>query len=528
MLSTLLLVLAQAPAPSTPPHNPDAIVDLMSSSGVALLSGEWRVAEAHAIPVEHRSPGPDKKPSGPPNETQTLSLEAGARDFDDSAWERISAEGLEDRRSTGRLCFEWYRLRVTIPETIGAFATAGSTAVLEIVVDDYAEVWVDGRLPQVLGATGEHLIAGWNAPNRVVAARDVQPGQVIQLAVFAANGPLSEPPANFIWVRSATLDFYRPERLATSEPAALEVVRLAPALDAIVGRDARLERVAKGFQFTEGPVWLPDGHLLFSDPNANTIYRFTDGALSVFRAKSGYKGVDIGEYGQPGSNGLALDAQGRLTICEHGNRRVTRLEKNGTLTVLADRYQGKRLNSPNDLVYRSDGALYFTDPPFGLPKFHADPRRELDVTGVFCLVGGELKLVSTDPTGPNGIAFSPDERFLYVANWDESNKVVMRYESRPDGTLANGTVFFDMSSAEEPEALDGIEVDRAGNLFVSGPGGLWILSSEAEHLGTLHTPELPANFAFAEDGETLFLTARTGLYRLHLAAATPASAALRD
>jgi gluconolactonase len=538
MLSTFLLALAQAPAPSTPPHNPDAIVDLMSTSDVALLAGEWRVAEAHAIEVDHRSPGPDKKPSGAPNKTQDVSLKAGARDFDDSAWERIPPEGLEERRSTGRLCFEWYRLRLTIPETIGAFATAGSTAVLEIVVDDYAEVWVDGRLPQVLGQAGEHLVAGWNTPNRVVVARDIEPGQVIQLAVFAANGPLSEPPGNFIWVRSATLDFYRPERLSTAEPAALEVVRLDPALDAIVGRDARLERVAKGFRFTEGPVWHPDGYLLFSDPNANTIYRFADGALSVFRAKSGYKGADIGEYGQPGSNGLALDAEGRLTICEHGNRRVTRLERNGALTVLADRYSmksegksagksagGERLNSPNDLVYRSDGALYFSDPPFGLPQFHADPRRELDVTGVFCLVGGELQLVSTDLAGPNGLAFSPDERFLYVTNWDEDKKVVMRYESRPDGSLANGTVFFDMGAAKESEALDGVKVDRAGNLFVSGPGGLWILSSAGEHLGTLKTPELPANFCFAEDGRTLFLTARTGLYRLRLAGATAVPAA---
>src|SRR5688500_8062295 len=130
------------------------------------------------------------------------------------------------------------------------------------------------------------------------------------------------------------------------------------------------EQIAGGFQFTEGPIWHPDGYLLFSDPNANTIYRYTrDGQVSVFRPKSGYAGTDIGEYRQPGSNGLTLDADGRLTIDEHGRRRVVRLEKNGVITVLADRYQGKRLNSPNDLVYKSDGSLYFTDPPFGLPKF---------------------------------------------------------------------------------------------------------------------------------------------------------------
>ncbi len=530
LLSALPLLFApQAPSPSIPPHVPDAIVDLATREGVALVRGVWRVAPADVIEVEHRDPGPDRRPSGAPNRTHDLTPEAGARDFDDARWTEIAPEALEDRRGTGKLSFQWYRLRLTLPETIGGFATRGSTVVLEIVVDDYAEVWVEGELPQVLGTRGGALAAGWNAPNRVVVARDAVPGQTVQLAVFAANAPLSDPPDNFVWVRSATLDFYRPERLATSEPVALEVRRLDPALDAIVPRDARLERVATGFTFTEGPVWVADaatgGWLLFSDPNENVIHRFTpalvDGALSVYRTKSGYKGADIALYRQPGSNGLALDAEGRLTICEHGNRRVTRLEKNGSLTVLADRYpagpEGKRLNSPNDLAWRSDGALYFTDPPFGLPQVHADPRRELDVTGVYCLIGGELKLVSTDLAGPNGLAFSPDELFLYVANWDEQKKVVMRYESRPDGTLADGRVFFDMTAAEGPEALDGVEVDRHGNLFVSGPGGTWVLSSTGTHLGTLVGPELAANFAWGDaDGRSLYLAARSGLYRLRL------------
>src|SRR5436853_5620990 len=179
-----------------------------------------------------------------------------------------------------------------------------------------------------------------------------------------------------------------------------------------------------------------DGYLLFSDPNNNLIYRWTqDGQLSVFMTKSGYRGFDIGEYNQPGSNGLTLDKQGRLTINQHGNRRVVRMEKNGQLTVLADHYEGKRLNSPNDLVYKSDGALYFTDPPFGLPKFFDDPRKELPYSGVFAWKDGELRLVATDLSGPNGIAFSPDERFLYVTDWDPARKVVTRYPVRPDGSL---------------------------------------------------------------------------------------------
>jgi gluconolactonase len=329
------------------------------------------------------------------------------------------------------------------------------------------------------------------------------------------NGPISASPNNFIWVKSATLDFYAP-----SEPENVgEVVRLDPALDEIVPTPPRIEKIAGGFLFTEGPVWVRDGgYLLFSDPNDNRIYRWTpDGELSVFRTKSGYTGVDIAEYGQPGSNGLTLDREGRLTIDEHGNRRVTRLEKNGELTVLADRYEGKRLNSPNDLVYKSDGALYFTDPPFGLPKFFDDPRKELSYSGVFRAAEGHVQLLTTDLTGPNGLAFSPDEKYFYVDDWDVKKKVVMRYSVEPDGTLSHGEVFFDMTSEPGEQALDGMKIDQKGNLYVSGPGGVWIISPEAKHLGTIKAPELPANFAWGdEDGRTLYMTARTGVYRVRL------------
>jgi gluconolactonase len=239
--------------------------------------------------------------------------------------------------------------------------------------------------------------------------------------------------------------------------------------------------------------------------------------VSVFRTKSGYAGADVAEYGQPGSNGITLDAEGRVTINEHGNRRVVRIEKTGAITVLADRFEGKRLNSPNDLVYRSDGALFFTDPPFGLPKAFGDRRKELPFSGVFSLKDGALKVVATDLTGPNGLAFSPDERYLYVANWDEKKKVVMRYVVNPDATLGRGELFFDMTAAKGDDALDGVKVDIRGNLYVSGPGGLWILSPEGTHLGTIVGPEHPHNLAWGgEDGRTLYLTAQTGLYRVRL------------
>jgi len=506
-----------------PGGRPAAIIDLATDDGVRLVKGQWRYSDVKIVEVEHRAAGPDLRPSGPPNRTYDITPHAGAADFDDSAWALLRAPELHARKGNGRLSFNWYRIPVTIPDRIGAFDPTGSTAVFEIVVDDYAEVWVDGRLPIVLGQTGGPLVKGFNAPNRVVLERSVRPGQQFQLAVFGMNGPVSNPPGNFIWVRSATLDFYKPGETGRARPVATEIIRQDPALDDIVPASARIEKLADGFLFTEGPVWVPrtattDGYLLFSDPNANTIYRWSpDGQVSVFRTKSGYTGVDVGEYGQPGSNGLALDREGRLTINEHGNRRVSRLERTGALTVLADRYQGKRLNSPNDLVYRSDGALFFTDPPFGLPKAFDDPRKELPFSGVFCLINGELKLVASDVSGPNGLAFSPDERYLYVGNWDLKHKVVMRYEVRADGTLANGHVFFDMTSASSEDALDGVKVDQRGNVYVSGPGGLWILSAEGKHLGTLRGPEHPHNMAWGDDdGRTLYLTAQTGLYRIRL------------
>jgi len=517
-------VSAGAQSIMDPPFGrPDAVIDLATRKGAELVKGQWRYSDTRIIEVDSRGVGPDLKPSGAPNKTYDYTPHAGTADFDDSKWEAIDPTTLDARRSTGKICFNWYRIALTVPEKIGSFDPTGSTVAFEIVIDDYSEIWVDGKLPRVLGQPGGPVIKGFNAPNRVVIGRDVKPGQRIQLAVFGANGPISYSPENFIWIKSATLDFYKAPKVGTEQKT--EILRADPALDEIVTPGTKIEKLAGGFLFTEGPVWVPrtadsDGYLLFSDPNNNIIYRWTpDGQLSIYRTKSGYAGADIGEYGQPGSNGLTLDREGRLTINQHGYRRVVRLEKNGQLTVLADQFEGKRLNSPNDLVYKSDGALYFTDPPFGLPKFFDDPRKELPYSGVFRVSpdGKQVKLLTTELKGPNGLAFSPDEKYFYLDNWDEKKKVIMRYEVNPDGTLANGKVFFDMTSAPGEDALDGLKVDQKGNLYVSGPGGLWVISPEGKHLGTISGPEHPHNFAWGDDdGKTLYLCARTGLYRIRL------------
>jgi gluconolactonase len=209
-----------------------------------------------------------------------------------------------------------------------------------------------------------------------------------------------------------------------------------------------------------------------------------------------------------------------LTICQHGERRVIRIEKKGPITVLADNLQGKRLNSPNDLVYRSDGALFFTDPPYGLPKAFNDSRKETPFSGVYAVVADKLKLLTTDLKGPNGIAFSPDEKYLYISNWDindiHNTKVIMRYEVAQDGTLSNGVVFFDMNKTDGEDALDGLKVDSQGNVYCAGPDGIWIISSQGKYLGRIRTPEHAANMAWGEDGHSLFITASTSIYKIRL------------
>jgi gluconolactonase len=519
-----LTAAARLPGPSELlPGCPDAIVDLQTEDGVAIVGGRWRYTDARVAEIDFVAPGGAgaADPLGPgdvPNRTYDVVPHAEGADFDDSAWRTLAPEETMERLGGGRVCFGWYRIALTVPDRIGELDPTGATIVFEVVVDDYAEVWVDGRLSPALGATGGQVVSGFNAPNRVVLTTDARPGDRFQVAVLGINGPISASPRNYIWMRTATLDVYRPERASAVEPVPLRVRRYDARLDDVLGDDPWLERVAGGFEFTEGPVWSGDGGLLFSSPNTNTIYRLDPraGAVTAFRTKSGYTGTDIGRYAQPGSNGLALSPDGLLTICQHGNRRVVRINPHGDLTVLADGFDGRRLNSPNDLVYRSDGTLFFTDPPFGLPDGFDDPDKELPFSGVFSVREGVVELVTDELQGPNGVAFSPDERFLYVGNWDPGFKAVLRYELGPGGHVAGpGQVLCDLTDAPGDDAIDGIKVDAAGTLFVCGPGGIWLIAADGARLGLLELPESPHNLAWGDaDGRTLYVTALTSIYRL--------------
>jgi gluconolactonase len=304
-----------------------------------------------------------------------------------------------------------------------------------------------------------------------------------------------------------------------SSPDSGKIVRLSPEVDAIVPANAKVEQVATiTGGFVEGPIWTHEGYLLFSDIPGNAIMKLTaDGKLSVFRKPSGYDGKDAPPGAYIGTNGLTLDKQGRLVICEQGNRRITRLEKDGRLKVLADRYEGQRFSSPNDVVVKSDGAVYFTDPPHGLPKEDQDPAKELKFNEVYRVTGGKVQLLTTELNRPNGLAFTPDEKYLYVGNSSSKRRLWMRFKVQPDGGLANGKIFVDANSSPEDGVPDGMKVDKKGNIYGTGPGGLWLMSPGGKHIGTIVLPHNPSNCNWGDkDGKTLYITAGTGVYRVRL------------
>lgn len=507
---------------------PSAIADLKTTEGAASVNAKWYVQSTDIKEVGFRRPGPALTdalllyPSGRAITTNTVSPQFGSKDFDKS-FKEIEPTNLELRQGNGLVSFAWYKVELTIPQTISKLNTQGSTAIFEVVVDDYSEIWVNGKQAQAFGQIGNGSISGYNSRNRIVLTDNAKPGDQFSIAILGINGPIGKIPENYIWIRNAVVDFYKVFPTNPSWKDIGKIYSVDEKLNHIITPGTKVEKIADGFQFTEGPVWHPEGFLLFSDPNINNIYRYDPKSrnTTVYISHSGYTGSDIGDYGQPGSNGLAIDDEGRLIVCQHGNRRVIRHEKKGPVTVLVDGIEGKRLNSPNDLVLRSDGTLYITDPPYGLPKFYDDPKKELDFQGVIMYRLGKAQVVAKDCGGPNGIAFSPDEKYLYVTNWDirdiHHTKTIWRYEANADGTLKNGKVFFDMNQTEDDEALDGLKIDKEGNLFASAPGGIWIISPDAKLLGKIVTPERPANMAWGdEDGKTLYMTAHSSLYKIRV------------
>jgi len=298
------------------------------------------------------------------------------------------------------------------------------------------------------------------------------------------------------------------------------IERLDPRFDALIPPGAELERLADGMEWAEGPLWdAQDGSLLFSDIPRNTVFRWKDGAgLSVFLEPSGYTGSEPFTGREPGSNGLAFDGDGRLILCQHGDRRIARLESDGSFTVLAERYQGKRLNSPNDLVFTTDGDLYFTDPPYGLPGTFDDTTKELDFQGVYHLdADGELTAVITDLNAPNGVALSPDGQTLYVANSERSRPVWMAYPVLDDGSVGPGREFAEARAwvREGTGVPDGLKVDQRGNLFATGPGGIHVFAPDGTRLGRIETGVPTANVAWGgDDGSVLYITANDAILRL--------------
>ena len=295
------------------------------------------------------------------------------------------------------------------------------------------------------------------------------------------------------------------------------IERRDPAFDRLVAPDASFEKLAEGFTWAEGPVWL-DGGLIFSDVPQNIAYRWQPGLTraEVFLKPSGLLTPAPG-FREPGSNGLAHDAQGRLLLCQHGERRIARYE-HGQFTAIADRFEGKRFNSPNDLAVRKNGDIYFTDPPYGLEKGNDSPLKELPFHGVYRVSpDGKVTLLAKDMLFPNGIGFSPDEKILYVGSTEPRTPHVAAFDVRADGTLANERMFFDAVPLLKDGArngCDGMKVDREGNVWTTGPGGVLVVSPAGKLLGVLNTGEPTANCGWGDDGSTLYITANRYLLRV--------------
>ena len=310
-----------------------------------------------------------------------------------------------------------------------------------------------------------------------------------------------------------------------------QLVSFDGSFDDIVHPETKIEVLAEGFDWTEGPVWVPDGnYLLFTDIPPNSIFKWSPkGGKSLYLKPSGYTS-EVERTGEVGANGLLLDAEGNLVLCQHGDRRMARMDASlsspkSTFITLADTYDGKRFNSPNDAAFHSNGDLYFTDPPYGLEHRMDDPAKELDFQGVYvCRSDGTVELLTDEMTRPNGIAFSPDEQTLYVANSDPEKAIWMAFDLDESGYIASGRVFFDATDlvgSENKGLPDGLKIRQDGIIFATGPGGVLVFNPAGQHLGTIRTGQATSNCALGNDDQYLYMTADMFLMRVKLAGLTP-------
>ena len=302
------------------------------------------------------------------------------------------------------------------------------------------------------------------------------------------------------------------------------IERSDPALDDLVKNDAQIEIVAEGFEWSEGPLWVEDQNmLLFSDVPTNIVYKWTEeNGKETYLTPSGRTG-SLPYGNEPGSNGLTLNPEGKLVLCQHGDRRVALMDAPLTAPAakfvsVVDNFEGKKFNSPNDAVFNSKGELFLTDPPYGLPEKEKDPTREIPFHGVYKVMGGVSKLITDSITRPNGIALFPGEKRLLVANSDPAKPIWYSFDIAEDGTASNAAIFFDATEAAKTEKglPDGLKIDKNGNVFATGPGGVWIFDQGGKLLGKIKIPELASNCAFSADEKTLFVTADTYLVRVKL------------
>lgn len=311
-------------------------------------------------------------------------------------------------------------------------------------------------------------------------------------------------------------------RVADEAKTIGSVERIDTSLDDLIDPSATLEVLSEGYEWSEGPVWVDsEKMLLFSDVPMNTVYKWTEeNGTEVYLKPSGYTGESSSNSAEEGSNGLALDGKGKLVLCQHGDRRLAAMDAplnapQAIFTTLADQYDGKKFNSPNDVAIRRNGDYFFTDPPYGLPK---NLNQEIPFQGVYKLSEGTVTLLVDSLTRPNGLAFSPDEKTLVIANSDPAKAIWYAFELTPDDSLVNGRIFHDATAAAktEPGLPDGLKIDRQGNIFATGPGGVWIFNKDGKLLGKIKVPVPTANCAFSADEKTLFLTADNYLLRLKM------------